>query len=535
MNNDKIQPSKLDIILEKKRNLDATIQECEIRIDAKLTSLVDDGFVSKEINPELFETTINNSSYQPSDHFLSGVDITDDDALDQAVLNSRPFEKRSSQLAFNGDLLSSQTSRHYEAIHSRSSVNEDDDDDELPTLSKILGRTTPYADDVTDALTHPDSGLETAESMHLDTVDEKIINSHLSEMDNPEAVSSNIFETKNITTQPELEKINDLQNQPPNLSSEDPINKKANVVKDKNKKANVSPNKQKRTHPQRKESKSTIKKPNLASMVLPLVFFFMGLIMFGAFIIFASSNFNFIDYTVVFILFTCLIFTIATPYGASVFFMLLLLCSYVVLSFISVLYLEIPFQLYQIGWLVVIPTVLLSSALLIKKVKALFHFKKHLEQQIASYDNLEESPGLTIEKAYYKDLKYAMDRASRGETILTLEMITICHLDELKSMHGSRLWDEILYKTLKIIKHHCYSTHLIYILDGSVFSILMENTSVKNQLLINQEINDAFNVLIKQYEMIDMDVNLDIASLLYTRDITNPFDYRALVLRHLKK
>ncbi|WP_041668213.1 UbiA prenyltransferase family protein [Acetobacterium woodii] len=536
MNNDKIQPSKLDIILEKKRNLDATIQECEIRIDAKLTSLVDDGFVSKEMSPELFETTIQDSSYQPSDHFLSGIDITDDDALDQAVLNSRPFEKRSSQLAFNGDLLSSQTSRHYETIPSRPSVNEDDDDDELPTLSKILGRTTPYADDVTETLPDPEIALETAESTRLNDIDEKITNSQLSAADKPETVSGNVFETKNITIQPELEKTNDLQNQPPSLPSEDQINKKTKLVElDKKKKPNVSPNKPKQTNTRKKDSKPTIKKPSLASMVPPLVFFFMGLIAFGAFLIFATSDFNFIDYTVVFILFTCLIFTIAMPYGASVFFMILLLCSYVVLSFISVLYLEIPFQLYQIGWLVVIPMVLLSSALLIKKIKELFHFKKHLEQQIASYDNLEESPGLTIEKAYYKDLKYAMDRASRGETILTLEMITVCHLDELKSMHGSRLWDEILYKTLKIIKNHCYSTHLIYILDGSVFSILMENTSVKNQLLINQEITDAFHVLIKQYEMIDVDVCLDIASLPYTRDITNPFDYRALVLRHFKK
>lgn len=535
MNNDKIQPSKLDIILEKKRNLDATIQECEIRIDAKLTSLVDDGFVSKEMSPELFETTIQDSSYQPSDHFLSGIDITDDDALDQAVLNSRPFEKRSSQLAFNGDLLSSQTSRHYETIPSRPSVNEDDDDDELPTLSKILGRTTPYADDVTETLPDPEIALETAESTRLNDIDEKITNSQLSAADKPETVSGNVFETKNITIQPELEKTNDLQNQPPSLPSEDQINKKTKLVElDKKKKPNVSPNKPKQTNTRKKDSKPTIKKPSLASMVPPLVFFFMGLIAFGAFLIFATSDFNFIDYTVVFILFTCLIFTIAMPYGASVFFMILLLCSYVVLSFISVLYLEIPFQLYQIGWLVVIPMVLLSSALLIKKIKELFHFKKHLEQQIASYDNLEESPGLTIEKAYYKDLKYAMDRASRGETILTLEMITVCHLDELKSMHGSRLWDEILYKTLKIIKNHCYSTHLIYILDGSVFSILMENTSVKNQLLINQEITDAFHVLIKQYEMIDVDVCLDIASLPYTRDITNPFDYRALVLRDRK-
>lgn len=536
MNNDKIQPSKLDIILEKKRNLDATIQECEIRIDAKLTSLVDDGFVSKEMSPELFETTIQDPSYQSSNHFLSGVDITDDDALDQAVLNSRPFEKRSSQLAFNGDLLSSQTSRHYEAIHSRPSVNEDDDDDELPTLSKILGRTTPYSDDVTEALTHPEPGVETAKPTRLNNADEKITNSHLSEMDNQESASGNISETKDILIQPELEKTNPLQNEPLSLPSEDQINKKAKIVKlDKSKKTKQPPSKQKQTNNRKKESKPIVKKPSLASMVPPLVFFFMGLIAFGTFLIFATSNFNFIDYTVVFILFTCLIFTIAMPYGASVFFMILLLCSYVVLSFISVLYLGIPFQLYQIGWLVVIPMVLLSSALLIKKVKKLFHFKKHLEQQIASYDNLEESPGLTIEKAYYKDLKYAMDRASRGETILTLEMITVCHLDELKSMHGSRLWDEILYKTLKIIKNHCYSTHLIYILDGSVFSILMENTSVKNQLLINQEITDAFNALIKQYEPIDVDVNLDIASLPYTRDITNPFDYRALILRHFKK
>ena len=196
-------------------------------------------------------------------------------------------------------------------------------------------------------------------------------------------------------------------------------------------------------------------------------------------------------------------------------------------------YLEVPFELYQIGWIVIIPLLLSSSTLMIKKVRELFEFKKALERQIVAYDNLEESPGLTIEKAHYKDLKYAMERAARGETILTLEMSSISHLETLKSINGSRLWDEILYKTMKIIKQHCYNTHLIYILDGHIFSIIMENTSVKNQLLINQGITEAFHALIAEYDAIDAEVKLNIAPVPYSRDITNPFDYRTLGLRHL--
>lgn len=523
MNNDKIQPSKLDIILEKKQHLDATIQEYEIRIDAKLASLIEDGFISKEMNPELFETTIQDS-YQPSEHFLSGVDISDDDALDQAVLNSRPFDNRTNRLAFDGDLLTNQPSHLNEMVGSNIPIGDDDDDDELPTLSKILGRTTPYTYESEGKSTIPNPILESKAT--LSNSEGTFLNSDFSEQDENQSAA--------IVT--DSEKTEQRQYDKPAIIPDRLINEKQMASgEEKPKKVKEKVTKQKQASPKKKENIAPLKKPSFTDMVPPLVFFFIGLMAFGAFLIFTASEFNFIDYCVVFILFTCLIFTIATPYGASIFFMILLLGSYVILSLISVFYLEVPFEFYQIGWLFVIPMILWSSALLIKKVRELFHFKKNLERQIASYDNLEESPGLTIEKAYYKDLKYAMDRASRGETILTLEMITVCHLDELKSMNGSRLWDEILYKTLKIIKHHCYSTHLIYILDGSVFSILMENTSVKNQLLINQEITDAFNALILDYETVEADVKLNIASIPYTRDITNPFDYRALVLRHLKK
>ncbi|WP_373481669.1 hypothetical protein [Acetobacterium sp.] len=535
MNNDKIQPSKLDIILEKKQNLDATIRECEIRIDAKLASLIDDGFISAEVKPDILEAAIQDP-YQPGEHFLSGVDILDDDALDQAVLNSRPFETPINRLAFDGDRLTDQSSHPNELVGFSTPIGESEDDEELPTLSKILGRTTPYAyeSERTAALSQVSNEAAIAQPVPPNTV-AAILNTSVSEIAEALSPPETVQEAQRPDPSPELLKAPTIEPAKPILTAKAPIQKKPLPPgKEKPIKTKAKTAKQKKTKPTKKANQSPLKKPSLTNMVPPVVFFFMGLIVFGAFLIFTASEFNFIDYSVVFILFTCLIFTIAMPYGASIFFMILLLCSYVMLSIISVFYLDVPFKLYQLGWLVVIPMILWSSALLIRKVRELFHFKKNLEQQIASYDDLEESPGLTIEKAYYKDLKYAMDRASRGETILTLEMITVRHLEELKTMNGSRLWDEILYKTLKIIKTHCYSTHLIYILDGSVFSVLMENTSVKNQMLINQEITDAFNALISEYEAIEPDVKLNIASIPYSRDITNPFDYRALVLRHLK-
>lgn len=72
MNSSKIQPSKLDLILEKKQHLDATIQECEIRIDAKLASLTEEGFISREMNPNVVEVAISDDPFQPGTDFLSG-------------------------------------------------------------------------------------------------------------------------------------------------------------------------------------------------------------------------------------------------------------------------------------------------------------------------------------------------------------------------------------------------------------------------------------------------------------------------------
>lgn len=534
MNNNKIQPSKLDIILEKKQNLDATIRECEIRIDAKLASLTNEGFISGEVNPDVLEATIQDP-YQPGEHFLAGVDISDDDALDQAVLNSRPFETHTNRLAFDGDRPTNQPSQLHDFAGFSTPIGEIEDDEELPTLSKILGRTTPYPyeSERTSSIATASIESRAADPSLPNTVD-TILNARFGDSEQTPSPPTAVLDPPGTDPSPEPQQAPAAQADQPIVTAAEVQEKPPLPTKEKTEKRNDKAAKQKHSKPTKKTNPAPTIKPSLTDMVPPLVFFFAGLMFFGAYLIFAASEFNFIDYSVVFILFTCLIFTLAMPYGASIFFMLLLLCSYVVLSLISVFYLEVPFELYQVGWLVVIPMLLWSSALLVRKIRELFHFKKNLEQQIASYNNLEESPGLTIEKAYYKDLKYAMDRASRGETILTLEMITIRHLEELKTMDGSRLWDEILYKTLKIIKHHCYSTHLIYILDGCVFSILMENTSVKNQLLINQEITDAFNALISEYQAIEPDVKLNIAAIPYTRDITNPFDYRALVLRHLK-
>jgi len=515
MNNEKIQTDKLDIILKKKKNLDDTIQDCEIRIDKKLASLVDEGIISKELNPDFFETNFQDLN-QSDDHFLSGIDISDDDALDQAVLNSRPFDNKGNQLAFSGDdLLLNKTSKSSSIFDTSTTSAEEDDDEELPTLSKILGRPSSFSDNYAEETQEP---IESLAPETLSNTQEKS-EEYMQTSTHPDtSVSkkgpSDAFMLNDDSFEPETKEDFQTENKAAANASKSSVskNKKAGPVK---------------------EIKTPVQKPNLIGMIMPLIFFIIGLAFFGVFLTLAAHTFNFVDYSVLFILFTCLIFTIAMPFGASIFFMILLLCIYIVISLISVFYLEVPFELYQIGWIVVIPLLLLSSTLLIKKIREIFEFKRSLERQIAAYDNLEESPGLTIEKAHYKDLKYAMERAAKGETILTLEMISISHLKTLESINGSRLWDEILYKTMKIIKMHCYNTHLIYILDGSIFSIIMENTSVKNQLLINQGITEAFNNLILEYDAIDEHVELIIAPVPYSRDITNPFDYRALGLRHL--
>jgi len=518
MNNEKIQTSKLDIILEKKQGLDATIQDYETRIDEKLAALTENEMLCQEIDPEIFETSIHDPNL-PDDHFLSGIDISDDDALDQAILNSRPAPIGVNQLAFNRDELIDPNITPDPKNSEKTLFTEEDEHEELPTLSKILSRAS-YI---------PDTIEKSPEKKHDTLKSTPISISPLGQNNQPSNKPSELsdlmagFSTnsaeelkKDIPLEPNPEKTNAVQD-------EYPIHPKANQQLHS---AIISPQSIKPTTP--------TTKLNLVDMVLPFIFFIGGLLAFGVFLILFSQNFSFVDYSVLFILFTCLIFTIAMPYGASIFFMALLFCSYVALTLISIFYLEVPFELYQIGWIIVIPLILWSSALLIRKVRELFTTKKSLEGQIASYDELDEGPGLTIEKAYYKDLKYAMDRAIKGETILVLEMMYIPHLETLKSITGPRLWDEILYKTLNIVKKNCFSTHLIYVLEGNIFSIIMENTSMKNQFMINQGINEAFNAMILEYNAIDVHVELNIISVPYSREITNPFEYRALGLRQLK-
>lgn len=518
MNNEKIQTSKLDIILEKKQGLDAIIQDYETRIDEKLASLAEDEIISKEVNPELFETSIHDTS-PPDDHFLSGVDVSDDDALDQAVLNSRLVPSAGNQLAFNRDELIDEKINVDNNTKEELLFIEEDDDEELPTLSKILGR-DPAIPNKIEPLPVETPEILTSTPISISPLDPSNLPSNkppdLSDLLAEVSTSNENHFQKNTPLEPTSEKTNEAKAEaPPHQKVDQPLYPKEIPSK---------PFKQQIATP----------KLNLADMILPLVFFIAGLLAFGVFLILFSQNFSFVDYSVLFILFTCLIFTIAMPYGASIFFMALLFCSYIALTLISIFYLEVPFELYQIGWVIVIPLILWSSALLIRKVRELFKTKKLLESQIASYDQLDEGPGLTIEKAYYKDLKYAMDRATKGETILVIEMMSISHLETLKSITGPRLWDEILYKTLNIIKKNCFSTHLIYVLEGNVFSIIMENTSMKNQLMINQGINEAFNAMILEYNAIDVHVELNIIAVPFSREITNPFEYRALGLRQLK-
>lgn len=542
MSNEKILASKLDIILEKKQGLDATIQAYEKRIDEKLAALPYNKIRSTKIHPDPFETGIHSISHTDDD-FLSGVDMSSDDALDQAILNSRPFPETRRQSAHGNDFSEEIIKVNENNIQTTLSP-EENQDEQLPTGSKTPDP-TPSIPMENENFSHekPEILISRPNSTLSLTPDEVAPDDPQNPFESLGAVSA-ATETdtqKPVFTASELPlKIPSPVDSEPPLKAPFQIESEPQPIKEESIKTNLKTSKPKKVPRPKKTSyhksmeKTAPEKLNLIDMALPLAFFIVGLITIGFFLVLFSQDFSFVDYSVLFILLTCLIFTIAIPYSASMFFMILLLCSYAALSLISFFYINIPFELYQLGWVIVIPLLLWSSALLIRKVREIFAKKRALEGQIASYDKLEESSGLTLEKAYYKDLKSAMDRAVKGESILVLEMISINHLETLKSITGPRLWDEILYKTLKIIKKHCFSTHLIYVLEASVFSIIMENTSMKNQLMINQGINEAFNAMILEYDVIDVHVELTIAAIPFSREITNPFDYRALGLRHLQ-
>lgn len=484
-NDETIQSEKLAHILERKENLKTKIETSEKRIDEKIACLMAEGFISDNTSSEADKETMTASLVNtPQNDIFSEIDLSDDDALDQAVRTSKP----ASRLAFNNE-------DPFDPFETP--ITFDPENDEVPTLSKILGRSSEF-DKKTDDLDF-DQMLLQAEPTSEDA-------------------APTLPEVKQ--TRPDLSE--------PSQPVPETIPAEKNTPKLKKDSKKSSPEK---AGPKRLYQAKP--RPTSKDMILPSLLFILGLIACGVFLVGFSANFNFVDYSVLFILLTCMIFTIALPYGVSLFFMVFITVGYGLLIIVSSLYFKLPFSGYQFAWLIIIPLLLFGNILLIKRIRELFHFKKDLEAQISAYDVMDQSLGLTTEKTYYKDLKYAMDRASVNEITLAVEMISISHLETLRAMNGPRIWDEILYKTLKIIKKHSYSTHLIYVLEGNVFSIIMENTSMKNQMMINQSIRDDFDALIATFDMIDVPVSLKVAAIPYSREISNPFDYRALGFKYL--
>ncbi|WKY48259.1 diguanylate cyclase [Eubacteriaceae bacterium ES3] len=482
-----LQNEKLNNILHKKQDLEATIEDYEKRIDEKISSLVADGFIPEKghVSENIIELEESAPVVQPiieqeQEDVFANIDLTDDAALDQAVLKSKPVSylpESSQEPSFNESLIFS--------------VSDDED------LNPEILPENEHAE-VNFALEEPTTEVTAAPAEQASVT--------LTEAESSNEQSEKLLE-------PEQEQTENSEI----FETEKP--------------------KQNRKVKEKRTDSNPLLQPKIQDILLPAVLFILGIVACSVYFIGFSSNFSFIDYSILFILLTCLIFTIALPYSASIFFMVFITVGYGLFIIFSTLYIKIPLAAYQFGWFLLIPLTLTGSALLVKRIREVFLFKKELENQISSYDSMESSPGLTAEKAYYKDLKQAMERASKNETVLVLELLAIPHLSTLRSINGSRLWDEILFKTLKIIKRHCYSSHLIYILEGNVFSIIMENTSGKNQALINQEIQNEFKQLLVSYDSIDDDsgVELKIISVPYSREISNPFDYRALLFKHLEQ
>ena len=109
-----------------------------------------EGFISAEINsevkPEPMADPVTNNN---QNDIFSEIDLSDDDALDQAVRTSKP----ASRLAFNNE-------DPFDPFETP--IRFDRENDALPTLSKVLGRSADF-DRKTDDLDFDEMLLQTKE------------------------------------------------------------------------------------------------------------------------------------------------------------------------------------------------------------------------------------------------------------------------------------------------------------------------------------------------------------------------------------
>lgn len=266
-----------------------------------------------------------------------------------------------------------------------------------------------------------------------------------------------------------------------------------------------------------------LKKLDLFFVLFILVFF----ILFS--FIFLSKDFDSFNN---FILFGALIIVLFVAYFEkliwgllSSIFIIFLYSSYEIYYSFS-LSTQLPLTVYM--WIILIPFLAYITGKISESINEIADENFDLINKYKELVTIDHRTGLKNIKAFYLDLEREISRTIRHNTNLSLMVIKLPFLNQIKSILSQNEFNELLDSISRALEDSTRLEDSIYNLEDHTLAILMIETDIKGAEVVKNRIKDKIskeNLKLKSSGK-NVVIDLQIGIVQYSKNIKNAFEFK---------
>lgn len=266
-----------------------------------------------------------------------------------------------------------------------------------------------------------------------------------------------------------------------------------------------------------------LKKLDLFFVLFILVFF----LLFS--FIFLSKNFDSFSN---FILFGALIIVLFISYFEKIIWGLL---SSIIIIFIYSSYeiyysfkfaSTLPITVYV--WIIIIPFLAFITGKISESVNEISEENIIMTSKYKELVTIDQATGLKNIKAFYLDLEREISRSNRHNTTLTLMIIKLPFLSQIKSILTASEFKELMELISGILIDSTRLEDLLYNLEDNTLSIIMIDTEVKGAEVVKNRIKDNIskeNLKLKSLGK-NVVIDLQVGIVQFNKNIKTAFEFK---------
>lgn len=187
-------------------------------------------------------------------------------------------------------------------------------------------------------------------------------------------------------------------------------------------------------------------------------------------------------------------------------------------------------------WIIIIPAFAYMFGKFFSNINLIQNDNLRLREEYKDLVTVDRETGLNNLKAFYLDLDREISKSKRHDANFSIVLIKMPYYNEILKIVGEKKMNEIINKVTEEIEKRTRLEDVLYYLQENMLAVIMPYTDKKGAEVVKSKIKDKvekLNLQIKD-EGKNIDLDVRVVTMQYTKDIKNAFEFKEIAERDLE-